>query len=204
MTKDAKFKEKPSELEYLAHIAEDGQRQQKLREHLFAVGEMAGKFAEDFDAGESGRVCGLAHDLGKYSKEFQKRIRGGRQRVDHSTAGGKELIEAKNVPAAFAVFGHHGGLPDMGSSIDTAQEGSFFGKMKRNVGEEIRDYYAYEKEIKIPKATIPNFAIENNESSFFFTKLLYSALVDADYRDTEAFMSNGKVVRGGYKTLKEL
>ncbi|MFO1153906.1 MAG: hypothetical protein U1E42_09630 [Rhodospirillales bacterium] len=39
-----------------------------LRDHLISVGERAAGAAGKFGAEEMGRVAGLLHDLGKYSK----------------------------------------------------------------------------------------------------------------------------------------
>ena len=71
--------------EWLAHIAEDG-RKQTVLEHLDNVAALCAEFASAFGAEEAGRLVGEAHDIGKYSKAFQKRLSGG-ARVDHATAG---------------------------------------------------------------------------------------------------------------------
>ena len=70
---------------YLAHIAEDG-REQTVDAHLQGTGELAAYFASAFQAEEHGRLVGLAHDIGKYTEGFQKRLHGG-PKVDHATAG---------------------------------------------------------------------------------------------------------------------
>ena len=58
-------------------------------------------------------MIGSYHDIGKYSKPFQTYIKaGGGRKVDHSTAGMKELWKVGMIPAAFCVACHHGGLPD--------------------------------------------------------------------------------------------
>ena len=58
--------------------------------HLTQVAEIAAVFASDFNAGELAYTSGLLHDLGKYSREFQKRLEGEKISVDHSTAGAIE------------------------------------------------------------------------------------------------------------------
>ena len=57
---------------YLAHAAEDG-RQQTVLQHLSATAQKCTAFAQVFHAAEQGDLAGLAHDLGKYSNEFQDR-----------------------------------------------------------------------------------------------------------------------------------
>ena len=54
----------------VAHKSADG-RLQPLEEHLRNVAEYAKRFSEVFEAGEYAYVLGLAHDIGKYSAEFQ-------------------------------------------------------------------------------------------------------------------------------------
>lgn len=77
-------------MKYLAHVSEDGEREQTVLEHSRNVAELAGKFAGRFQAESWGYCCGMVHDTGKYSREFQQRLKGGPP-VDHSTAGAKEL-----------------------------------------------------------------------------------------------------------------
>ena len=98
---------------YLAHVAEDG-RQQTVLQHLSATAQKCTAFAQVFHAEEQGDLAGLAHDLGKYSNEFQDRLLHHGPRVDHATAGAFECFRLGQPYAAFAVAGHHGGLPDGG------------------------------------------------------------------------------------------
>lgn len=98
---------------YLSHVAEDG-REQTVLEHLHGTAELCGAFAEPFQAKEMGILAGMAHDIGKYSIAFQKRLLEHGRKVDHATAGAVECVKLRQPYAAYAVMGHHGGLPDMG------------------------------------------------------------------------------------------
>ena len=70
---------------YYAHTqGKDKKDWQKLKDHLTAVADMARAFAERFGAGELGYMTGILHDVGKYSAEFQAKLDGKKQRVDHS------------------------------------------------------------------------------------------------------------------------
>ena len=60
-------------MEYLAHI--DGDREQSVKEHLQGTAELAEKFAAKFRKADWGYCCGMLHDIGKYSAEFQKKIK---------------------------------------------------------------------------------------------------------------------------------
>ena len=82
-------------MEYLAHTS--GARVQTLLEHLEGTAELAERFGAAFGSGDFARMTALAHDLGKYSSAFQRRLRGDPGRVDHSTFG---ACGAKDSPTA--------------------------------------------------------------------------------------------------------
>ena len=115
---------------YLAHIAQDGRRQTVSR-HLNGTAELCADFAAAFGAGDQGRLAGLAHDIGKYSAAFQRRLGGSTEHVDHATAGASECCKLNQSSAAFAVAGHHGGLPDGGGRGDHWEDKTFCGRMKK-------------------------------------------------------------------------
>ena len=100
-------KEKNVDEKYLAHIAEDG-REQSNSEHLENTASLAADFARPFRGEEWARLCGLGHDNGEYSAEFQKRIRGAKMKVDPAMKGSQILVGQGALPAAFCVAGHHG------------------------------------------------------------------------------------------------
>lgn len=104
---------------YVTHLKPDG-TYQPLKAHEENVAALAGKFAEAFGAKAHGERTGLLHDIGKYSDNGQKRQRDPEHtaKVDHATAGTQMAWKLKDCVAAFAVAGHHGGLPDMGSGSD--------------------------------------------------------------------------------------
>ena len=79
---------------YLAHLSDDG-RKQTVLDHLKGTADRCAAFAVAFGAEEQGRLAGLAHDLGKYSDAFQRRLTGG-EPVDHSTAGAFECMQANS------------------------------------------------------------------------------------------------------------
>ena len=165
---------------YLAHRSEDG-REQTVLEHLDAAAAACARSASAFGAGEQGRLAGLAHDIGKYSGAFQRRIRGEDIRVDH---------------AAVAVMGHHGGLPDGGGKTDGPDQGTFCGRMNKAAAGRLAPYDAWKGEVVLPRAPLP-FPLASPSEMMFFTRMLYSALVDADFLDTEAFMDGGSCRGGG-------
>ena len=183
---------------FLAHISEDRERMQTVKEHLQGTAALAEAFAQPFGGGEQAKLAGKLHDIGKYSREFQHRLEGG-PKVDHSTAGGKEAFQLRQLEAAFAVMGHHGGLPDYGGKNDTGNTSTLYGRQQKKVP----DYSAWKQEIALSPARRPSHIPLDNLSEAFYIRMLYSCLVDADYLDTEAFM-DGALPRGGYEPIASL
>lgn len=177
-----------NEKRFLAHMAADG-REQTVQEHLTGAAKLAASFARPFGAEEQGELVGLAHDLGKYSEAFQRRLRGSPEQVDHATAGAFECMKRRQPLAAFAVAGHHGGLPDGGGRGDGPESGTFLGRMNRAGQGMLADYSAWSGELSLPTAVVPNPAASDKLSDMFFTRMLFSCLVDADWSDTGEFMA---------------
>lgn len=63
----------------LAHVSEDGMRNQSILSHLEGTAVIAERFAKSFGGQEQARTAGLLHDIGKYSDGFQKRLKGGKK-----------------------------------------------------------------------------------------------------------------------------
>lgn len=183
---------------------------QLLKHHLEEVARLAEERASKFGAGKLGRIIGLAHDLGKYSNEFQKRLEGLSGKVDHATAGAQEVNrrfgKMIGYALAFAVAGHHGGMPDGNRGAP--------GNLPERLGKtDIPDYKPFTAEVEIPGlnnqdlADMPR-AKEPAMAAFSFSfciRMLYSCLVDADFLDTERFMNVEKSIhRPGTVSMRTL
>ena len=59
---------------YCAHVRPEDGRKESIADHLHEVAEMASEFASVFGAETWAYAAGLAHDIGKYSDAFQRRI----------------------------------------------------------------------------------------------------------------------------------
>lgn len=58
---------------FYAHIREDGTAQ-TVEDHLRGTAERCARFASRFGEADRGYMLGYAHDIGKCSAEFQKRL----------------------------------------------------------------------------------------------------------------------------------
>ena len=202
----------------LAHLTEEG-REHDLRAHLERVATLAQEFANAFDSGNWGFLAGLWHDLGKYAADFQSYIRSANGieahlegekisgRVDHSSAGAVHAIEALGgggLAIALAVAGHHAGLADLE------------GELKPRLGEKkerLRCATAGGAPGEVVQQARPNLPAflggkltrELALRRELWVRFLFSALVDADFLDTEAFYDADRAAQhGGGPTIAEL
>lgn len=185
---------------YLAHISQDG-REQSVLAHLTGTAELAAEFARPFGGQAQAELAGLAHDIGKYSAAFQRRLAGGPP-VDHATAGAFACWNLGQPFAAFAVAGHHGGLPDGGGQGDAPESPTFFGRMNRAAQGRLEPCEPWQAELTLPAPPRPRMG--EGAEMMFFTRMLYSCLVDADFLDTEAFMAGTPRAIGGGVSMDEL
>jgi len=174
---------------------------QLLEEHLNATAERAERFAESFAAG-CGRLAGLLHDAGKYQREFQDYIRKDAaahvgDRVDHSTVGAL-MVREKAPLLAFVIAGHHGGLANAAALRDRLEKKKELLPNARAGG-----LPRWLEELAAP--TIPRWLQRDRVLMSLWTRFIFSALVDADFLDTERFYAGGKErTVGAYPSLKEL
>ncbi|NIA30903.1 MAG: CRISPR-associated helicase Cas3' [Actinobacteria bacterium] len=179
-------------MKYYAHSLEGRPKEewQPLEEHLIGVAEKAEAFASVFGAREWGRCAGLAHDAGKATSAFQRRLEGSPERVDHSTFGAR-LARDSGGPVglllAYAVAGHHGGLSDGGEQETQLHFRLKHGKVPMDV--ELLPEVDCQDDLTSP------FKLSRGRAGFsfsFFTRMIFSCLVDADFLDTEEFCAPQK------------
>lgn len=218
----------PAADEYLAHVAPGpgGEyRVHALGEHLDSVADLAARSAAIFGASEWARLAGRWHDLGKYQPAFQSYIRrtsrddpdarveeAASGRVDHSTVGALHAVRHLGTsgargPAvgrllAYAIAGHHSGLPDWYEA-----DGGL-----RALEYRLRDRIPnYEATVAAPGASahiagaVPPGGPPARCATALWLRMLFSALVDADFLDTEGFMDPAKARgRAGWRSLPDL
>jgi CRISPR-associated endonuclease/helicase Cas3 len=154
-----------------------------LNEHLESTAERAERFASPF-AKDWGRLAGLLHDAGKYQKAFQNYLAATGDhtgpKVDHSTVGALIAKDKRAAPLAFVIAGHHAGLADKLDLLARLEN-------KAELLQEARDSGMPES---LESFDPPKDPPLRGTALALWTRFLFSALVDADYLDTESFMKN--------------
>jgi CRISPR-associated endonuclease/helicase Cas3 len=189
---------------YYAHTGTHADRRdwQKLNDHLHNVAQLAALRAKAFDASDWAHLIGLLHDLGKYSEAFQQRLLGSSARADHSTAGAKVLTEhlAKAMGPqgagfaklmAFAIAGHHAGLAN-GTEAGN-DRATLTSRISKTFGQDLPALDpVWQTEILLPQSVrLPQLKPHRPATKYanfglaFFTRMLFSCLIDADRIDTE-------------------
>ncbi|MEW6457773.1 MAG: CRISPR-associated helicase Cas3' [Bacillota bacterium] len=188
----------------IAHSANSAGVEHDLVDHLRNVADRTASYAGKFSAEELGYWIGLTHDIGKAGGAFQKYIRNpdGYPKVDHKTAGAL-LVKSCWEGLAFPVAGHHGGLADFVALKQRLQ--------KKESDPEIQRAITLAKKALPELHTIPALAgnlpthLSNGTQVDMFIRLLFSALVDADFLDTEAhFAEELSSLRDSDDDLSEL
>ena len=180
---------------YFAHSSNDTSKGdwQPLAQHLSDVAELAALFAGPCGCERAGRIAGLLHDLGKYDRDFQRRLDGDDIRVEHSIAGAALILSLADKPrekpiaelVAHAIAGHHAGLPDRIGDASSLNE-----RLQRDNLSRLDPAWRSELAIDLTNLT-PAISFRNKEAAkfglSFLGRMLFSCLVDADFKDTEAF-----------------
>lgn len=153
---------------------------QTLEAHATSVAFIAASFASVFGAAEWGKAAGLLHDLGKRRKPFQDMLKGLRAKdkdTQHAKYGAALAFANESLPLAFATAGHHAGLHDL-HALQTLVEG-------------IESLPLPARFAFPPLDSITGVRNENVLSLEFFTRLLFSCLIDADRLDAAFWEAMG-------------
>ncbi len=208
--------------DHLAHIrcADAHVHAHLLDSHLREVARRAADHAAGFGGQDWAHLAGLWHDLGKYRPGFQRYLRaasgaeaenahieGGAGRVSHSTAGALlacERFGSAGRVLAYLIASHHAGLYDWNSDTSSLEARLASEASRVELDEALA---AAPPEILYHGAFAPNLrAIPGGPAGFaLWLRMLFSALVDADFLDTESFMDEGKAAaRGAWPELGAL
>jgi CRISPR-associated helicase Cas3/CRISPR-associated endonuclease Cas3-HD len=181
---------------YLAHSANgDGKGiAEPLCQHLRAVAQRAAEFARAFGAEPQASAAGLVHDLGKYADQFLRRLSDPREPGrDHWTAGAALLLAKQprlGLFPALAIAGHHTGLDRLGKAADLA----------RDIAGDLRNhpdrFTTNNLKLLQTRLTADGLSVPRIEqgleclgpfaADMLDVRMFFSALVDADFLETEA------------------
>jgi CRISPR-associated endonuclease/helicase Cas3 len=196
----------------LAHSANAAGRTHDLEQHLRDVARRAADFARKFGTADLASWAGLWHDLGKYHPDFQAYLKdpSAARGPDHSTAGAV-LAAAQCDALSFLIAGHHAGLPSpcrLKSRLADKHKAEAARMARQLAGRALGTLAPAELlDARLPEWVLPRHRddgqrLRNRE---LFLRLLFSALVDADFLDTEQHFHAGRAdERGDYPSLQEL
>lgn len=178
---------------FYAHSKNRIGKRHNLIDHLSSVAEAARGFASKFGSSDLAYYAGLWHDVGKVDPAFQEYLKlcesqpeRSHRGPDHKGLGAKEVINLHQL-LAFIIKGHHGGLP---SKVDLKNWLSILTPSKA-IWDSLK---SLERDLphllEKPTLTIPSFAQSDPVRAEFYIRMLFSALVDADFLDTETHFSH--------------
>lgn len=197
----------------LAHAAPDLEPDQwhRLSDHLEATGRRASQHAAPFEAQSLAALAGRWHDIGKYAPDWQDFLRNAaspqeahveerrsktkrKRGPDHSSAGAvhaqrlRGQLRDATIPLQLAIAGHHAGLAD-------------WQDLQERLSQRVPRYELARPEVppsllQLPSGlTLPAYLQSGGNRTQLrrdlemFVRMFFSALVDADFLDTEAFFS---------------
>lgn len=172
-----------------AHSANAAGVRHDLVEHLSETARLAERFASGFGGGPLARRVGLWHDIGKFARPFQEYLHaceqdlvGRRRGPDHKAAGARLAARHRLGLAALLIQGHHGGLrsPAEFQAWLARHEGMAAVAAATDTARGAMPHLE-------PPAPVllPEFAEANPRAAELFLRMVFSALVDADFLDTE-------------------
>lgn len=184
---------------YLAHSDSPSGREDLLCAHLEDVAVRAAEYAEVFDCGDEARLAGLLHDLGKYGHLFQRRLEGKESGIDHWSAGAWAALTRyrhNGIGAALAMQGHHVGLQkadkdslrelDPRKLIQCHPQGLRLSESNVDI---LMQQMTVEG-LELPDLSTSIYDHRNlthmSAAAMLDVRMLFSALVDADFIETEA------------------
>lgn len=158
----------------------------RLRDHLLGTAELARSFGGAFGAGELTAALGLLHDAGKASCEWQGGLlraeaMGGPVGLDHKSLGA-QLLRPTSGPAVAAVLGHHGGLTDLSEVKNALDSAPSDATVRRRLLAAVPEAAA----LLESGAQLWPASWADEATSEMGLRMAFSALVDADFLDTEA------------------
>lgn len=173
-----------------------------LADHLEATAALAAEFGASFGLSEPAWWAGLWHDIGKASCTFQEYLHAAANDAarakaifpnrDHKTSGAAWAAKHCFTPGAFAIFGHHGGLPGAAQLREILEPNLKDGDVIARDEDVIARVAATLSAPLTPAGPVPWPGDHTDAlASEMWIRMLASCLVDADFLDTEEHFSGG-------------
>lgn len=177
---------------------------ESLAVHARAVAARCKEFAASFGCGDEGRVSGFLHDLGKLGAPAQQRIKQGKGHgVDHWSFGAYRALTrygVDGIAAAAVVLAHHQGLGQLGNKKQWENLGrldpwrQWLEDNHRTLSEVLineADAWLRSSDLMLPESlksisSWKRISAEEQAAVMADVRMLFSALVDADFLETEA------------------
>ena len=174
-------------MNFWAHSKNEYGKPHRLETHLRSTAELCSEFTGKWGYPEIGYYLGVTHDAGKFSEQFQNYVRGQGKSVDHSTAGLLEAFAQEDI-LSLIVGAHHTGLPNLDEYRARLKRAE---TKKDKYKEEIIKFKEKFEDERDDHIRLPDFSEEADEAlkTEFFIRMCFSALVDADFLDTEKHFS---------------
>jgi CRISPR-associated endonuclease/helicase Cas3 len=166
---------------------------QLLSEHLKQTAEIAESFSINEEEAQYFRIAGLIHDFGKYQQEFQDYLKYGGKRgsVPHAVWGARLNNILGQQEISFAIDGHHAGIPD--ESEWRSDHMLLTDETKSHLQDLLQKFLIdtglNQQDLKIKNEYHQKLDKQGKE---LFTRYIFSALTDADWLDTEAYIEPEK------------
>lgn len=178
----------------------DKSRWQLMKDHALNVADRARRNAEAFGEGPRAELAGQLHDLGKYGELFQRRLLGLERGLDHWSVGACFVKQAyKDAALTLVIQGHHIGLQK--GDGETLKELTLEALVREHpLGLRLTEPPPNQSSVAplrsrlltdgvaLPRPVKTDLRPGATASEMLDTRILFSALVDADYLDTEDAM----------------
>lgn len=185
-----------SPLTLRAHSSGPDGRPHLLKRHSNDTAESARAFAAPFGGGALAHYVGFRHDIGKAHDDFQRYLdeEARKRGPDHSSAGMVLAVEQGFEAVAALIAGHHGGLPDeqdLKERIRLKRKDPAVRAALDRAGER---FGGLDPTVRFPECVpqwLPLEGLDAARTQEMFLRFVFSALVDADFLDTEAHFNPG-------------
>ncbi len=190
---------------------------ERLQAHSQMVADRAASFAEAFDSADEARLVSLCHDLGKVTPEWQEyleqKFRGEFPAVVPHSAHGSKYLQSINERwcdlFGVVIAGHHGGMPNTQTSSAGTPSVSLRDRLAGTTAIKAPGWLDL-ADLQVRLTPVARDGLHPKLREFalqFYTRMLFSSLVDGDYLATEEFYSDlydRPVSRGSTGSLSDL